>query len=135
MANNDSASSRSGVRSFSAVKRREDLRSKYLEGGNGKSRQINGEDASVARKVARMDASVIGFGAPPAESETETHACPIRAALLERAKERVDVPTRHPAALIPDLDKHSLRARCDAQRNRRPRPGELEGVLQKIPHD
>jgi hypothetical protein len=80
----------------------------YLHGANGKPRQINGKDASLAEKIARIDAAVIRFRAPSAESQTETHACPIRAALLERAKELVDAPARQTAALIPHLDKHAL---------------------------
>ena len=107
----------------------------YIHGANGKPRQINGKDASLAWKIARIDAAVIRFRAPSAESQTETHARPIRAALLERAKELVDTPARQTAALIPHLDKHALWARLDTQRNSGARSGELERVLQKISDD
>ena len=108
---------------------------KYFKSQNGKPRQIDGEDASLPTKTARIDAAVIRFGAPSAESQTETDARPIRAALLERSKELVDIPTRQTAALILDLDQHALSNRFDSQRHSCPRPGELEGVLQKVPHD
>ena len=98
-------------------------------------RQVDGEHASLARKVARIDPTVIRFSAPSAEGETKTDAGSIGAALLERAKELVDVSTRQTAALILDLDEHALGAGANPERDGGPRPGELEGVLQKVSHD
>ena len=44
-------------------------------------------------------------------------------------------PTRETAAFVLDLDEHALGAGADPERDGRPRPGELEGVLQKVSHD
>jgi hypothetical protein len=42
--------------------------------------------------------------APSAEGESKTHAGSIGGALLERAKDLFDIPTREPAALVLNLD-------------------------------
>ena len=105
------------------------------DGGNWLPRQVDGEHASSTREVARIDPAIVRFSAPSAEGETKTHAGSIGAALLERAKELVDIPTRQTAALVLDLDEHALGACANPERDARPRPCELEGVLQKVSHD
>jgi hypothetical protein len=46
-------------------------------------RQVNGEDASVARYITGVQPATVGFGTPSAEREPNTQATPIGAALLE----------------------------------------------------
>ena len=105
------------------------------DGGNWQPRQVDGEDASPSRQVARIDPAVVRFSAPSAEGETKTQAGSIGAALLERAEQLVDVPARETAAFVLDLDEHALGAGADPERDGGPGPGELEGVLQKVSHD
>jgi hypothetical protein len=71
-----------------------------VDGRHWDPRHVDGEHASPARKVARIDPAIVRFSAPSAERETETQAGSIGAALLERAKELVDLPTRQTAALV-----------------------------------
>jgi hypothetical protein len=77
---------------------------------NRDARQIDREDATSTRKVARIDAAIVRLSAPPAEGETKTHARAVGAALLERTKELVDIGIGETAALILDLDEHALGA-------------------------
>jgi hypothetical protein len=105
------------------------------DGRNQQPRQVDSEHASPIGEIARIDPAVVRFSAPSAERETKTQAGSIGATLLERAKELVDIPTRQTAALVLDLDEHSLGARANPERDGRPRPGELEGVLQEVSHD
>jgi hypothetical protein len=81
------------------------------DGGNRQPRQVDGENAALTREVARINPAIVRFSAPSAEGETQTHAGSIGAALLERAKELVDIPTWQTAALVLDLDEHALGAR------------------------
>ena len=97
--------------------------------------QIDREYASPIREIARIDPTIVHLCAPSAEGETKTHAGSIGAALFERAKQVVDVPTRQTAALVLNLDEHALGAGADPERDGGPRPGELERVLQKVSHD
>ena len=97
-------------------------------------RQVNGEDASSVRQVARIDPAMVRFDAPPAEGEAEAQARSIGASLLERAEQIVDVPVRETAAFVLDLDQHPLGTGADPQRDGGPRPGELECVLQEVHH-
>jgi len=106
-----------------------------LTGRNRQPRQVDGENAPLTRKVARIDPAIVRFSAPSAEGETQTHAGSIGAALLERAKELVDIATWQAAALVLDLDEHALGARASPERDGRPRAGELESVLQQVSHD
>jgi len=78
------------------------------DGRNRHPRQVDGEHASPARQVARIDPAIVGFSAPSAKGETKAHAASIGAALLERAKELVDIPTGQTAALVLDLNEHAL---------------------------
>src|SRR4029079_17912914 len=64
--------------------------------------------------------------------EAKTDAGSIGAALLERAKQLVDIATRQAAALVLDLDEHALGAGANPECNGGPGPRELEGVLQKV---
>jgi hypothetical protein len=105
------------------------------DGGNGDARQIDREDATPTRKIARIDTAIVRFSAPPAEGETKTHARAIGAPLLERTKELVDIGTSEPAALILDLDEHALGAGPYPEGDRGPGPCELEGVLQEVSDD
>jgi hypothetical protein len=105
------------------------------DGGNWEPGHVDREDASPIREIARIDPTIIRFSAASAVGETKTHVGSIGAALLERPKELVDIPTRQTAALVLDLDEHALGARANPERDGRPRPGELEGVLQKVSHD
>src|SRR6188474_3438464 len=98
-------------------------------------RQVDGEHTPPARKAAPIDSAIVRFSAPSTEGETKTQAGSIGAALLERVKEIVDVGTRQAAALVLDLDEHTLGVRADPQRDGRARQGELERVLQKVSHD
>ncbi len=82
-------------------------------GGNWEPRQVDGEDASPIRQVARIDPAIVRFDAPSAEGEAEAKAGSIGAALLERAEQFVDVPTRQTAAFVLDLDQHALGAGAD----------------------
>ena len=97
--------------------------------------QVDGEHASSPRQVARIDPAIVRFSAPSAEGETKTHAGSIGAALLERKKQFVDIPTRQSAALVLDLDEDALGAGANPEQDGRPRPRELEGVLQKVADD
>ena len=105
------------------------------DGGNWQPRQVDGEDASLTRQVARIDPAIVRFDAPSAEGEAKAQAGSIGAALLERAEQLVDVPVRETAAFVLDLDEHALGAGADPQRDGGTRPGELEGVLQQVSHD
>ena len=87
------------------------------EGRNRAPRQVDGEDASHAREVARIDAAMVRFRGPPAEGEAKSEARAIGAALLERAEQVVDVAARETAAFILDLDQDPLGAGADAQRD------------------
>jgi hypothetical protein len=53
-----------------------DMRAAPLNGGssgwNGEPRQVDGENASLIRHVARIDPAMIRFDSPSAESETKT---------------------------------------------------------------
>lgn len=93
--------------------------------------QVNREYASSTREVARRDPTIARFSAPSTKGETQTHAGSIDAALLERVKELVDIP-RQSAALVLDFDEHVRGACANLERDSRPRPRELEGVLQKV---
>ena len=53
------------------------LRLSYFQSGYGKARQINREDASSAREIARSDPAVVRFGAPSNESQAKTQARPM----------------------------------------------------------
>src|SRR4030095_4321474 len=102
------------------------------DGGNWLPRQVDGEHASSPRQVARIDPALVRFSPPSAEGEAKTDAGSIGAALLERAKQLVDIPTRQAAALVLDLNEHSLGAGANPECDGGPRPRELEGVLQKV---
>jgi len=102
------------------------------DGGKWLPRQVDGENASSPRQVSRIDPALVRFSAPSAESETKAHAGSIGAALLERAKQLVDVSTGQAAALILDLDEHALGVCANRERHGGPRPRELEGVLQQV---
>ena len=69
------------------------------------------------RQVARIDPAVVRFDAPSAEGEAKAQAGSIGAALLERAEQFVDVPTRETAAFVLDLDEHALGAGADPERD------------------
>ena len=97
--------------------------------------QVDREYASLIRDIACVDPATVRLSAPSAEGETKTYAGSIGAALLERAEELFDIPTRETAALVLNLDVHALGAGADPERDGGPRPGELEGVLQKVSHD
>ena len=90
---------------------------------------------SCAGKIARIDAAAVRFGAPSAESQTKPHAGSIRAALLERAKELVDIPDRQTAALVLNLDQHALGAAAGSERNGGSWPSELQRILQEVSDD
>ena len=107
----------------------------YRECGNRQARQVDGEDTPAARQVARVDPAVVGFSAPSAEGETQTHPGSVGAALLERSKDLVDIATRQSAALVRDFDQDALGGCANAERDGRLRPSELESVLQKISHN
>ena len=79
-------------------------------GTNGNPGQVNREDASLIRQVARIDPAIVRLDAPSAECEAEAHAGSIGASLLERAEQFVHVSTREAAAFVLDLDEHSLGA-------------------------
>jgi hypothetical protein len=102
------------------------------DGGNRETGQVDREYASAIREIARIDPAIIRFSAPHAEGETKTHAGAIRAALLERTKEFVDIPTRETVALILDLDEYAVGAGPHPERDGGPGAGELEGVLQEV---
>ena len=102
----------------------------HRHSGNWEPRQVDGEDASPVRQVARIDPAMVRFDTPPAEGEAKAQAGSIGAALLERAEQFVDVPARETAAFVLDLDEHALGAGADPERDGRTRPGELECVLQ-----
>ena len=104
------------------------------EGRHGAPREVDRKDASHTRKVACIYPAVVRFSGPPAESEAKTQARSIGAALLERAKQFVDVPARETAAFILDLDQDPLGTGADPQRDGRSRPGKLERVLQDVHH-
>jgi hypothetical protein len=101
-------------------------------GGKWLPRQVDGEHASSPRQVARIDPAIVRFSAPSAEGEAKTYAGAIGAALLERAKELVGIPAWQAAALVLDLDEHALGACANPECDGRPRPRELEGVLEKV---
>ena len=111
------------------------LRLNHFESGSWNPGEIEREDASLVGKTARVEPAAVRFGAPSAERQTNADTASIRAALFERAKELVDVPSGQAAALVLDRDEHALGARHNPQRHVRPRPGELERILQKVPHD
>ena len=102
------------------------------EGGYWEPRQVDRENASPVRQIARVDPAAIGFSAPSAESETKANAGAIGAALLERTKELVDIATWETAALILDLDEHAICAGSDPECDGGPGPCELESVLQEV---
>lgn len=97
--------------------------------------QVDREDASPVGEVPRIDPSIVRFRTPSAEGETKADTGAIRAALLERKKQLVDISARQTAALVLDLDEHALGTRANPERDGRLRPGELEGVLEKVPND
>ena len=107
----------------------------HFDRGNEEPGQVDGKHASGAREVVRVDLASVRFSAPSAEGETKTHAGSIGAALLERAEELVDIPTRQTSALVLNLDEHSLGAGANSEHDRRPGPCELEGVVQQVSHD
>ena len=80
--------------------------------------------------VARIDPTIVRFGAPSAEGEAKAQARSIDAALLERAEQLVDVSTQETATFVLDLDEHALGAGADPERDGGMRAGELECVLQ-----
>jgi hypothetical protein len=102
---------------------------------NSEPGQVDREYASLIREIACVDPATVRLSAPSAEGETKTDAGSIGAALIERAEELFDIPTRETAALVLNLDVHALGAGADPERDGGPRPGELEGVLQKVSHD
>src|SRR4029450_13019870 len=108
------------------------LRRKDHNGGKGLPREGDGGHAFPPRQGARMDPAPIRLRAPSAEGGAKTDAGSIGAALLERAKQLVDIPTRQAAALVLDLDEHALGACANPECDGGPRPRELEGVLQKV---
>jgi hypothetical protein len=75
--------------------------------GNWLPRQVDGEHASSPGQVARVDPPLVRFSPPSAEDEANTDAGSIGAALLERAKQLLHIPTRQPAALVLDFDEHA----------------------------
>ena len=89
----------------------------HRDGGNWEPRQVDGEDASPIRQVARIDPAIVRFDAPSAEGEAKAQAGAIGAALLERAEQLVDVPTGETAAFVLDLDEHALGAGADPERH------------------
>ena len=58
-------------------------------GTNWNPRQVDREDASLIRQVARIDPAIVRFDAPSAEGEAKTQAGSIGASLLERAEQFV----------------------------------------------
>ena len=78
---------------------------------------------------------MVPFDAPSTECETETEACSIRAALLERAEQIIGIRAGKASAFILDLDQHALETRGDAQRHAGMRPRKLECVLQQVSDD
>ena len=98
-------------------------------------REVDGKDASRIREVARIDPAMVRFNGPPAEREAKTETCSIRAVLLERTEQVVDVAARKAAAFVLDLDQNPLGAGARPQRDLGSRPGELEGILQQVHHD
>ena len=98
-------------------------------------RQVDREHTSSPGPVASVDPAVARFNRPSAEGETKTHPGSIGAALLKRSKELADIVARQAAALVLNLDEDALGACANAERDGRPRPRELEGVLQEISQD
>ena len=58
----------------------------HRDGGNWEPRQVDDEDASPVRQVARIDPAIVGFDGPSAEGEAQAQAGAIGAALFERAE-------------------------------------------------
>ena len=58
----------------------------HRDDGDWDPREVDGEDASQFRQVARIDPAVVRFDAPSAEGEAQAQAGPIGSPLFERAE-------------------------------------------------
>ena len=97
--------------------------------------QVDDDDASPFRQVARIDPAAICLGAPTAIGEAKAQAGSIGAALPVWAEKPVDVPVWETAAFVLDFNEHALGAGADPERDAGTRPGELECVLQYVLHN
>ncbi len=102
---------------------------------NPQAREIDGEDTPVVRQVARRDATVVDFGAPPAHRQTQTQPCPVRTTLFERPEQVVNLSVGKAATLVFDFDQDAVGGRAAAQRHGGPGPREFEGILKQVCHD
>ena len=85
-------------------------RPKDRDGGNWHPRQVDGEHASPARQIARIDPAIVRPSAPSAEGETKTHVGSIGAALLEWAAEIAGARARQATTRILDFDEDAIRS-------------------------
>ena len=88
----------------------------------------------MVRQVARIDPAAVGFGAPAADRETKTEPGPVCSTLLERLEQEIGVAVGQTATFVLDFNQHTVRGRSTTQCHGRPGSGELEGILQQIPH-
>jgi hypothetical protein len=68
-------------------------------------RQIDGENASLPRKVANVKLSRHHLDCLQADGESEAHAGPVPTFLHERAEQALCRPRRKAAALVFDFDE------------------------------
>src|SRR6185369_2354144 len=73
--------------------------------------QIDREDTARARHVAHSNFASVQLHAGSADSEAKPESRAIDAALLERAKERVDLSRGQATALILDVNKNAIGGR------------------------
>ncbi len=71
---------------------------------------------------------------PSGNRQPETEPGPVRSTLLERLEQEVGVAVGQSATFVLDFNQHTVRGRSTPQCHGRPGSGELEGILQQIPH-
>src|ERR1700728_427782 len=72
------------------------------------SLQVQTEDATFSGYVADMDLTTTRLGGLEANGQSEPHAAPVRASLLEGSEELLGFPGREAAAFVLDVEHHAV---------------------------